>query len=160
VPVSGFIGEAANSVGGYVAEALPSGLNAYEMFAQPRKAYACWVLNRNWIATIPNWPWLRSNRRRWWSSMTPFKHQAALDYADVLLPISPFTETSGTFVNTEGRVQSFSGSGAAARRYTPWLEGIARIRKCPGLAEWFRLRIERADSRMKSSNRGRVCSWS
>jgi NADH-quinone oxidoreductase subunit G len=35
----GFIGEAANSVGGYVAKALPTALNAYEMFAQPRKAY-------------------------------------------------------------------------------------------------------------------------
>jgi NADH-quinone oxidoreductase subunit G len=28
----------------------------------------------------------------------------------VLLPIAPFTETSGTFVNTEGRVQSFRGA--------------------------------------------------
>ena len=33
----------------------------------------------------------------------------AIDYADVLLPIAPFTETAGTFVNTEGRVQSFNG---------------------------------------------------
>ena len=31
------------------------------------------------------------------------------DVADVLLPIAPFTETSGTFVNAEGRVQSFHG---------------------------------------------------
>jgi len=30
-----------------------------------------------------------------------------LEYADVLLPIAPFTETSGTFVSTEGRVQNF-----------------------------------------------------
>jgi NADH-quinone oxidoreductase subunit G len=29
------------------------------------------------------------------------------DVGDVLLPIAPFTETSGTFVNTEGRVQGF-----------------------------------------------------
>ena len=34
---------------------------------------------------------------------------AATDYADVMLPISPFTETSGTFINTEGRVQNFNG---------------------------------------------------
>jgi len=27
----------------------------------------------------------------------------AIDYADVLLPIAPFTETAGTFVSTEGR---------------------------------------------------------
>jgi NADH-quinone oxidoreductase subunit G len=41
-------------------------------------------------------------------SMTPFK-DANTDIADVLLPISPFTETGGTFVNAEGRVQSFHG---------------------------------------------------
>jgi NADH-quinone oxidoreductase subunit G len=34
---------------------------------------------------------------------------AAVDGADVLLPIAPFTETSGTFVNAEGRVQGFHG---------------------------------------------------
>src|SRR5262249_35903925 len=34
-------------------------------------------------------------------------YQAALDYANVILPIGAFTETAGTFVNTEGRVQSF-----------------------------------------------------
>jgi len=33
----------------------------------------------------------------------------AADYADVLLPIAPFTETSGTFVNCEGRMQTFNG---------------------------------------------------
>ena len=30
-----------------------------------------------------------------------------MDLSDVLLPIAPFTETSGSFVNTEGRLQSF-----------------------------------------------------
>jgi NADH-quinone oxidoreductase subunit G len=37
--------------------------------------------------------------------MSPFKHGTA--YADVLLPVAPFTETPGTFINCEGRVQSF-----------------------------------------------------
>ena len=35
--------------------------------------------------------------------------QTGFDYADVLLPVSPFTETAGTFVNCEGRAQSFHG---------------------------------------------------
>jgi len=39
--------------------------------------------------------------------MSPYKGKS-LDYADVLLPIAPWTETSGTFINTEGRVQGFS----------------------------------------------------
>src|SRR5213076_3086392 len=39
-------------------------------------------------------------------ALSPFKH-GAVDYADVLLPVAPFTETPGTFINCEGRVQSF-----------------------------------------------------
>jgi NADH-quinone oxidoreductase subunit G len=41
-------------------------------------------------------------------ALTPFKDTAA-DVADVLLPIAPFTETAGAFVNAEGRLQSFHG---------------------------------------------------
>jgi NADH-quinone oxidoreductase subunit G len=38
-------------------------------------------------------------------TLSPFK--CNLDVSDVLLPIAPFTETSGSFVNAEGRLQSF-----------------------------------------------------
>jgi NADH-quinone oxidoreductase subunit G len=38
-------------------------------------------------------------------TLSPFKSNMSL--SDVLLPIAPFTETPGTFVNAEGRVQSF-----------------------------------------------------
>ena len=41
--------------------------------------------------------------------MSAFKHTPALEYADVMLPIAPFTETAGTFINIEGRVQGFNG---------------------------------------------------
>ncbi|NJM44418.1 MAG: molybdopterin-dependent oxidoreductase, partial [Brachymonas sp.] len=40
-------------------------------------------------------------------TFSPFKTNMA--FSDVLLPISPFTETAGTFVNAEGRIQSFHG---------------------------------------------------
>ena len=38
-------------------------------------------------------------------TLSPFK--ANLEFSDVLLPIAPFTETPGTFINAEGRAQSF-----------------------------------------------------
>jgi NADH-quinone oxidoreductase subunit G len=38
-------------------------------------------------------------------TLSPF--QCNLDVSDVLLPVAPFTETSGSFVNAEGRLQSF-----------------------------------------------------
>src|SRR5512145_295864 len=40
--------------------------------------------------------------------MSPYQHRAT-EYAHVLLPVAPFTETAGTFVNTEGIAQSFQG---------------------------------------------------
>jgi NADH-quinone oxidoreductase subunit G len=40
-------------------------------------------------------------------AMTPYDHAKA--FADVILPISPFTETAGSFVNCEGRLQEFHG---------------------------------------------------
>jgi NADH-quinone oxidoreductase subunit G len=40
-------------------------------------------------------------------SLTSFQG-AALDYAHALLPIAPFTETAGTLISGEGRVQTFN----------------------------------------------------
>jgi NADH-quinone oxidoreductase subunit G len=107
----GFIGEAANSVGGYVAKALPdaTALNAYEMFAQPRQAYVLLGVEPELDCYNPHQAVAALKQAALVVMLTPFKHQAALDYADVLLPTTPFTETSGTFVNGEGRVQSFNG---------------------------------------------------
>lgn len=42
-------------------------------------------------------------------SLSAYCTETIKDYADVILPISTFTETSGTFVNVEGRWQSFDG---------------------------------------------------
>jgi NADH-quinone oxidoreductase subunit G len=41
-------------------------------------------------------------------ALSPYEHRA-VEYAHVMLPIGPFTETAGTFINMEGRVQSFNG---------------------------------------------------
>ena len=42
-------------------------------------------------------------------AMTPFVTSTMKEYADVLLPVTPYTETSGSFINCEGKVQSFKG---------------------------------------------------
>jgi NADH-quinone oxidoreductase subunit G len=41
-------------------------------------------------------------------ALSAFQDVAA-DVADVLLPVAPFTETAGSFVNAEGRLQAFHG---------------------------------------------------
>ena len=43
-------------------------------------------------------------------ALTSFVSDAMRDYAQVLLPMAPFSETSGTYVNIEGKWQSFTGA--------------------------------------------------
>ncbi len=106
----GFLGEAANSVGGYVAKALPGeqGLNAAQMLATPRHGYLILNAEAELDCADPQQAMAALKQAATVVVMSPFKLPGALDYADVLLPVSPFSETSGSFVNTEGRVQSFS----------------------------------------------------
>jgi len=107
----GFIGEAANSVGGYLAQATPGakGLNAHSMLAQPRKAYVLLNVEAELDCADPQQALAALGGADTVIVLSAYKHKA-LEYADVLLPIAPFTETSGTFVSCEGRVQTFKGA--------------------------------------------------
>jgi NADH-quinone oxidoreductase subunit G len=105
----GYLGEGANTVGGYLAGAVPSAANARQMFEQPRKAYVLMGVEPEFDCANPQLAVAVLKQASLVVYMSAFKHAPALEYADVMLPVSPFTETSGTFVNTEGRVQSFNG---------------------------------------------------
>ncbi len=106
----GYLGEAANSVGAQLVNARPlnGGLNAGDMLSQPMKA----LLLLNVEPALDAGNAIAATQALAASglvvALTAFK-DAAVDNADVLLPIAPFTETAGTFVNAEGRVQSFHG---------------------------------------------------
>ena len=103
----GFLGEAANSVGGYLAGALPEkGLHAAQMPMQPRKAYLLLGVEPEFDCHDGAQALAAMRQAEFVVALSPYQHHA-LDYAHALLPIAPFTETSGTFVNTEGQAQSF-----------------------------------------------------
>lgn len=109
----GFLGEGANTVGGYVAGALPNAANARQMFEQPRKAYVLMGIEPEFDCANPQLVLGALKQASMVVQLSAFKHAPALEYADVILPIAPYTETSGTFINTEGRVQSFNGVAKA-----------------------------------------------
>lgn len=127
----GVLGEAANSVGAYLVNAIPntnalktagnheysniSGSNAAQMLGfstdpSVEKCRALLLMN-----TEPEFDAYNTYKALETVKSTQFvvsmsSYQGnTLDYSDVVLPMAPFTETSGTFVNTEGRVQSFNG---------------------------------------------------
>ena len=103
----GYLTEAANTVGAQFVGAQPGtgGLNAGQMLSGALKGLI--LLNNEPVydsaAGAASTSALQACEMV--VTLSPFK--ANLEFSDVLLPISPFTETSGTFVNAEGRVQSF-----------------------------------------------------
>ncbi|GAB2181776.1 NADH-quinone oxidoreductase subunit NuoG [Denitratisoma sp. agr-D3] len=105
----GLLAEAANSVGGYVAKALPQqgGRNISRLLSEPRQAYVLLGVEPELDTADGRAALAALKQAKTVVVLSPFKSAAALEYADVLLPVSPFSETSGTFVNAEGRVQSF-----------------------------------------------------
>jgi NADH-quinone oxidoreductase subunit G len=107
----GFLTEAANTVGGYVAGALPKqgGANAQAMLDTPRKAYILLNTEPEFDAADPRKALAALAQAGTVVVLSPFRSEAAMQYADVILPVTPFTETAGTFVNCEGKPQSFNG---------------------------------------------------
>jgi len=105
--------EAANTVGGYVAGAVPQqgGLNAQAMLGvdgtESRRAYL--LLHAEPEFDCANPVAARAALEKADLVVVLSEFRTAMRYADVLLPIAPFTETSGTFVNCEGRAQRFHG---------------------------------------------------
>ncbi len=117
----GYFPEAANTCGAWLAGVVPHrqvggrevstvGLDARAMFEQGMKGYVL-------LGTEPELDSLTSvaaveslKSAEFVVSLFGFRSEIMMDYADVMLPIGLFAETSGTFVNLEGRMQSFSGA--------------------------------------------------
>lgn len=104
----GILPQAANSVGADVL-ALDSGASIQEMLAAPKKAVL--LLNVEPEIDVADGGKAVAALKQAQSVMafTPFVSDTLLEVCDVLLPIAPFTETSGSFINMEGRLQSFYG---------------------------------------------------
>jgi len=107
----GFLTEAANTVGGYLAGALPQngGANAQAMLDAPRKAYIVLNAEPEFDSADPTRALAALSQAGTVVVLSPFRSEAAMQYADVILPVAPFTETAGTYVNAEGKPQSFNG---------------------------------------------------
>ena len=103
----GYLTEAANTVGAQLAGAQPQagGLNASQMLGGQLKALFLLNNEPELDSAAGAQAALALTKTSMVVTLSPFK--ANMAFSDVLLPIAPFTETPGTFVNAEGRVQSF-----------------------------------------------------
>ena len=103
----GYLTEAANTVGAQWVKAVPAtgGMNAAQMLSGNIKAAILLNNEPEFDSAAGKAAIAGLNKAEMIVTLSPFK--ANMEFSDVLLPIAPFTETSGSFVNAEGRVQSF-----------------------------------------------------
>jgi NADH-quinone oxidoreductase subunit G len=117
----GYLSEGANSAGAHLAGALPhreaggrprksAGLDASRMLDAPLDALLLFGLEpeRDCAAGQRAIARLQS-QKGFVAALTSFLSPDLRQTADLLLPVGTFAETAGTFVNCEGRWQSFGG---------------------------------------------------
>jgi len=135
----GYLTEAANTVGAQLVGAFPKngGLDAGRMLAAGSGLKAVLLLNTEPVFDSAAGAAAADaiGNAQMVVTLSPFK--ANLEFSDVLLPIAPFTETPGTFVNAEGRVQSFHAvvkPQGEARPAWKVLRVLANLLGLPGFA--------------------------
>lgn len=132
----GYLPEGANSPGAALVGALPHrelggqaseavGLDAQGMLASPRRSYILFGLEPEHDLADAELAREAFQNADTVVCFTPYVTDELLSYADVLLPISTFAETAGTFVNVEGKWQSFE---AAAKPFGDSREGWRVLR--------------------------------
>jgi NADH-quinone oxidoreductase subunit G len=116
----GYLSEGANAAGAALAGATPhrvpggnpaarAGFDVRAMLETPRNAYILFGIEPS-KDLAEGAAALRALREAAVVAFTPFVSDELAEVADVLLPIAAFAETAGTFVNAEGRWQSFDAA--------------------------------------------------
>jgi NADH-quinone oxidoreductase subunit G len=125
----GYLTEGANAAGAWIAGAIPhrgvagsklekNGLDAQAILSDTLKAFVLLNVEAEDCAN----PVMFSHalqHAEFVMALATFKNPMLEQFAHVILPVAPFTETSGTFVNAAGTWQSFTGSATATGESRP-----------------------------------------
>ncbi|MCW9048129.1 MAG: NADH-quinone oxidoreductase subunit NuoG [Gammaproteobacteria bacterium] len=141
-----YLPEAANVAGAWLAGSLPhrfaggsrtnsAGANIAEMVASPKKALILFNIEPEFDVANPAKAMDAVDAADFKIVINNYASETMKDYADVILPLAAFSETSGTYVNAEGFWQSFKGATSALAESRPgWkiLRVLANLMKVDG----------------------------
>ncbi|RDH81185.1 MAG: NADH-quinone oxidoreductase subunit G [endosymbiont of Galathealinum brachiosum] len=116
-----YLPEAANTAGAWLAGSVPhrfaggseanaKGANIAEMLDSPKKALIAFNIEPEFDVANPVKAMDAVDAADFKVVINNYATDAMKEYADVILPLSAFSETSGTYVNAEGFWQSFKGA--------------------------------------------------
>lgn len=120
----GLMTDGANSAGAWLAGAIPHrhaggvalneiGLSAHEMIEKPRKGYLLLNVEPDLDCANAAQAVDAIKQAKFVVALSLYRNPVLEEHADIILPMAPFTETSGTFVNVTGQWQSFKGVASA-----------------------------------------------
>ncbi|MCL4115149.1 UNVERIFIED_CONTAM: hypothetical protein GTU68_035879 [Idotea baltica] len=121
----GFIGGSANTSGAWLAGLVPhrkeageileeAGKNVSQMLNHPKKVYVLLDVELDTDSDNPQQALAALNQADCVIAISPYANKQMLANADIILPSAAYSETSGTYVNIEGKWQSFK---AASKSY-------------------------------------------
>jgi len=120
----GYLSDGANSAGAALAGALPHrtvggepresiGRNAHTMLTAPRRVYMLFGAEPDGDFADEELAEQALKAADAVICITPFVTDTLLECASIMLPVGTFAETAGTFINAEGRWQSFAAAASA-----------------------------------------------
>ncbi len=109
----------ANVAGGWIAGCVPhrqaagmavaeKGFDVQAAFAEQLAAYLLLGIEPELDCANPQYALDALKNAEFVAVISSYIGERTLEYADVILPLAPFTETSGTYINMQGDWQSFS----------------------------------------------------
>ena len=117
----GYLGEAANSAGAYLAGAVPhrgpagvkidkSGRDVQSMLADKLQAYLLFNVEPELDCNNGRQALEAMQAAGCVIAVTPYRSEKMEEYADVLLPMALYAENEGSYINVEGKTQTFSAA--------------------------------------------------
>ena len=143
----GTLAEGGNAAGAYLAGAVPhreaagiksgtTGKNAREMLNASHKAYLLFGGTEPWADGLGADALKMLAGSSYVVAATPYADETLKSVAHVLLPISTFVETSGTYVNLEGLWQSFTGAAKPLGEARPGWKVLRVLGNLAGVADF------------------------
>lgn len=170
----GLLTEGANTAGAWLSGAIPHrktggkvntqiGLNATTMLEKARKGYILFNIEPDLDCADPVLAGTALEKADFVVAFSTFRNTLLEKTANVILPIAPFTEMSGTFVNIAGDWQSFKPVVKLHENSQPgWkaLCSLANLFQLPGFryetAESIREEVYAQVSNLEKSNYGEI----
>lgn len=134
----GLLTDGANAAGAWLAGAIPhrqaggvaihhQGLHAYAMLEKARKGYILLNVEPDLDCANASLATAALKQAKFVLALSMYRNPVLEACAHVILPITPFTETSGTYVNAMGEWQSFIGVAKAYRSARPAWKALCAL---------------------------------